>query len=53
MQLHHVPALTPGEACPKTTNLSEINPDKEACIAVEERNSKSLQLICHIRMGSL
>lgn len=37
---------------PKTTNLSEINPDEEACVAVEKRNPKCLQLICHIRVGS-
>lgn len=52
-QLHRVPALVPGEASfPRPTNLSEINPDKEACVAVEKRNPKCLQLICHIRMGS-
>ena len=52
-QLHQVAALNSGEASfPNTTNLPEINPDKEACVAVEKRNPKCLQLICHIRMGS-
>lgn len=53
MQLYYRPALTLGEASlPKATNLSEINPDKEACVAVEERNPECLQLVCHISMSS-
>lgn len=46
-------ALARGAASfPETTDLSEIDPNKKACIAVEEGNPKSLQLICHIGMGS-